>query len=97
MGRADVGGSDGAMRQLIEQFEQSGLATTFERRLNSQVSADIAQLEGVGVQVPQRQGLGRPFGKDNEAGEDLRQEVEEGLAVYRLGPGFDGGKVENGC
>ena len=88
-GPADVGGGHGPVGQFAEDLQESGFAATFEGRLDSEVGARIARVKGIGVQVPQGEGLGRPIREDDQAREGVRQVVQENRAVHGLGPGLD--------
>jgi len=51
--RADVRCRNRAVCEPAQNAEQRGLATTFFRRLDAKVSADIAQFECIGVENPE--------------------------------------------
>jgi hypothetical protein len=82
-GRADVGGDDGVMNQQVEDGEKGGFAAAFFRGFDAEINADVAQLEGVGVDSEQGQGFGGVFGEDDEAaefgGEFVQKWRERGL------------------
>ena len=90
----DVGSDDGAVGQLAEDGDQGGFAATMGGGFEADVGGDVAQLEGVGVDDPQSQGLRGEPRQDDEAGEVTDDLIEQEQAVHGLGPGGDGGEVQ---
>ena len=54
------------------------------------VGADLAQVEGVGVESPKRKGFGAPLGQNDVPGDELGEVFQEETAVDG---GFPGGDV----
>lgn len=49
-GRTDVGGDHGTVDEFAEEGKEGGLAAPFFGRLDADIGADIANVEGVGVE-----------------------------------------------
>ena len=62
--------------------------------LEAEAGADIAEVEGVGVESPEGKGFSGPLGEDNEAVDDGEEFVEQEFTVDRFGPGLDFGELE---
>ena len=67
-GGADVGGDDGAVDEFAEDGEEGGFAAAFFGGFEADVGADVAEVEGVGVEGPEGEGFGGPLGAGRRSG-----------------------------
>ena len=94
-GGADVGGDEGAVDEFAQDGEEGGFAAAFFRGFQADVGADVAEVEGVGVEGPEGEGFGGGLGEDDEAAEEFDEVVEEELAVDRIVPGLGFSEAED--
>jgi hypothetical protein len=87
--RADIGRNNRATDQFAEHAQQRRFAAAFFRRFNADVRADVAQLERIRVNGPQRERFGCPLRKDHETFDYLGQCIEQCRAIDGFGPRFD--------
>src|SRR5437867_8116657 len=91
----DVGGGDSAVGELAEDGQQGGLAAAPFRRLDSQISGDVAQAEDVSVQDPKSDDFRGPLWQDHEELKGVHQFVEQGFSVHGLRPGLGVRECQN--
>ena len=84
-GRADVCSRNWTICEPAQNAEQRGFATTFFRRFDAKVRADVAQFEGVGMEYPERKSLGREVREDDEALKEGLQIVEKEGTILDFG------------
>jgi hypothetical protein len=82
-GGADVGGNDRPTDEEAEDGEESGFAATFLRRFDAKIGADVAELESIGVENPEGDGLGGVGRENDEAAEDLDEGIEGRCLLLR--------------
>jgi hypothetical protein len=78
---ANVCRSDRPIDQPSEKCEQCRFAATLFWRFDSEIRADIAQLECVGVEYPERQRFGRAFGEHDKPPDGGSEFIEEQFAI----------------
>ena len=89
-GGADVSGDDGPVDELAEDGEESSFAAALFGGLEPYVGADLAQVEGVGVESPKGESFGAPLGQNDVSGDEAGEVFQEEAAVDW---GFPGGDV----
>ena len=57
-GRTDIAGDDGAVAEFAQDGEEGGFAAAFFGALDAEIGADVAEVEGVGVEGPEGEGFG---------------------------------------
>jgi hypothetical protein len=75
-------------------MRKGGLPAALLRGLDAEVGADIAQVEGLGMERPQGDGFSGGLGEDNEAVDDGEHFIEQEFAVNGFGPRLDFGELE---
>jgi len=95
-GGADVSGDDRAIDELAEDAKESGFAAAFFGGLQADVSADVSEVEDVGVEGPQGERFGAPLGQDDMAGDEPGQVLQEKAAGDGGFPGGDFRGSEDG-
>jgi serine/threonine-protein kinase len=85
--RGNSFGELGAIGKMLEHLEQRALAANLGRRRNPDVGCENRHIRHVRVPEPQCQRIRRMLGHDDVGLEEPRQEIEQLLAVHRVGPG----------
>lgn len=74
---ADVAGNDGAVAEFAQEGEEGCLSAAFFGAFDADVGADVAKVEGVGVEGPEGEGFGGVRREDDVALEGFDEGLEQ--------------------